>query len=145
MADHVYLLSHLIAPEEAAAVANCLNFAESSNHARALCYVGHWYYHGEGGMAQSDRLALAFYEKAAEAGDASAAAARDKMYLAGKGGCEDAINHDTYVSSVFWHACITPAGKICERLKLCDYPNRVRNTPNHFFYPGRHEEAQFKK
>ena len=71
---------------EAAAAAAVVGFAESQGHAGAECYVGHWHYHGEGGLPQSDAKALVWYERAAGHGDEAAAVARDKMYLDGKVG-----------------------------------------------------------
>ena len=81
----VYAATGVDTPEEAAAAREIIGFAELHGHPAAACYVGHWHYHGEAGVAQSDLEALRWYERAAKAGDASAAAARDKMYLDGKG------------------------------------------------------------
>jgi hypothetical protein len=76
--------------EEAGAAVEVVALAELHGHGTASCFVGHWFYHGEAGLAQSDLEALRWYERAAGAGDASGRAARDKVYLDGKGCGPDA-------------------------------------------------------
>jgi hypothetical protein len=75
--------------QEALAVSEIVSFAELHGHATAESFVGHWHFHGEGGLVKSLAFALRWYERAASHGNPTAAAARDKMYLDGLG-CDPA-------------------------------------------------------
>lgn len=78
-----YASTNVDTEEESIAVKEIIEFADMTGHGKASCFIGHWYYHGEGGLNKSYDQALVWYKRSADTGFEGGIHARDRMYIDG--------------------------------------------------------------
>jgi hypothetical protein len=93
-----YAATNVDTEAETAAVSEIVRFADITGHGKACCFVGHWFYHGEGGLPKSAHDALLWYTRSAADGFEGGIAARDRMYMDGTAcGPNDSEHHNLAV------------------------------------------------